>query len=304
MNLPEALYTAAQMRELDRLAIEERKIPGARLMQRAGEAAFDLLRARWPRARRIVVVCGPGNNGGDGYVVARLAREAGLAADVLSLGAAEKMQGDANAARKKCKSAGVSIKNFQADLLAGNDVIVDALLGIGLEREVDGEWRVAIEAINQSRIPVLAVDISSGLHADTGRVMGVAVRANATMTFIGLKAGLFTGAGREHSGEIFFNDLDVPPDIYAKVPALVQRLTETSLLGLIPRRRRDMHKGDAGHVLVIGGDRGMPGAARLAAEAAYRAGAGLVMLATHPEHAAHISAARPELIVHGVATPA
>ncbi|MBI5783070.1 MAG: NAD(P)H-hydrate dehydratase [Gammaproteobacteria bacterium] len=302
MALPEALYTAAQTRELDRLAIEERKIPGAKLMQRAGEAVFDLLQTRWPRARRIAVVCGPGNNGGDGYVIARLARAAGLAVLALSLGAAEKMQGDAAAARKKCKSAGVSIKNFQAGLLAGNDVIVDALLGTGLEREVDGEWRAAIDAINQSRIPVLSVDIPSGLHADTGRVMGVAARASATMTFIGLKAGLFTGAGREHAGDIFFNDLDVPADIYSKVPALAQRLTETSLHGLIPKRRRDMHKGDAGHVLVIGGDRGMPGAARLTGEAAYRAGAGLVILATHPEHAAYIGAARPELIVHGVAS--
>jgi NAD(P)H-hydrate epimerase len=303
MKLPETLYTAAQVRELDRLAIEERNIPGAKLMQRAGAAAFDLLRTRWPRARRVVVVCGPGNNGGDGYVMARLARAAGLTVNVLSLGVAEKMQGDAAAARKQCKTAGVSIRNFQADLLAGHDVIVDALLGTGLEREVEGEWRAAIEAINASRLPVLAVDVPSGLNADTGHVMGAAVRASATMSFIGLKAGLFTGAGREHAGEIFFNDLDVPPDIYPKVPALVRRLTETSLHGLMPGRRRDIHKGDAGHVLVIGGDRGMPGAARLAGEAAYRAGAGLVMLATHPEHAAHISAARPELIVHGVATP-
>jgi NAD(P)H-hydrate epimerase len=272
-------------------------------MQRAGAAAFDLLRTRWPRARRIAVVCGPGNNGGDGYVMARLARAAGLTVNALSLGAAEKMQGDAAAARKQCKSAGVSIRNFQADLLTGHDVIVDALLGTGLEREVDGEWRTAIEAINASRLPVLAVDVPSGLNADTGHVMGAAVRASATMSFIGLKAGLFTGTGREHAGEIFFNDLNVPPDIYARVPALVRRLTEISLHGLMPGRRRDMHKGDAGHVLVIGGDRGMPGAARLAGEAAYRAGAGLVMLATHPEHAAHIAAARPELIVHGVATP-
>jgi NAD(P)H-hydrate epimerase len=303
VRLPETLYTAAQTRELDRLAIEEHKVPGAKLMQRAGAAAFDLLRVRWPRARRVAVLCGPGNNGGDGYVMARLARAAGLTVDVLSLGAAEKMQGDAAAARKQCKSAGVSIRNFQADLLAGHDVIVDALLGTGLEREVDGEWSAAIEAINASRLPVLAVDVPSGLNADTGRVMGVAVRASATMSFIGLKAGLFTGAGRGHAGEVFFNDLNVPPDIYARVPALVRRLTETSLHGLMPGRRRDMHKGDAGHVLVIGGDRGMPGAARLAGESAYRAGAGLVMLATHPEHAAHISAARPELIVHGVATP-
>lgn len=303
MNLPVALYTAAQVRELDRLAIEERKIPGAKLMLRAGQAIFDLLRTRWPRARRIVVVCGTGNNGGDGYVVARLAREAGLAVNVLSLGAVEKMQGDAAAARKQCKSAGVSIKNFQADLIADHDVVVDALLGTGLKSEVEGEWRAAIESINASRLPVLAVDVPSGLHADTGCIMGATVQASATMSFIGLKAGLFTGAGREHGGEIFFNDLGVPPDIFSKVPVLIRRLTETSLYGLVPRRRRDMHKGDAGHVLVIGGDRGMPGAARLAGEAAYRAGAGLVTLATHPEHAAHICATRPELIVHGVATP-
>jgi NAD(P)H-hydrate epimerase len=303
MKLPEALYTAAQTRELDRLAIEERRIPGAKLMQRAGAAAFDLLRARWPRARRVAVLCGTGNNGGDGYVLARLAHAAGMTVNVLSLGAAEKMRGDAAAARKQCKSAGVSIRNFQAGLLAGHDIIIDALLGTGLEREAEGEWRAAIEAVNASRLPVLAVDLPSGLNADTGRVMGAAVRASATMSFIGLKAGLFTGAGREHAGDIFFDDLGVPPDIYAGVPALVRRLTEASLHGLVPPRRRDMHKGDAGHVLVIGGDRGMPGAARLAGEAAYRAGAGLVMLATHPEHAAAIAAARPELIVHGVATP-
>lgn len=303
MDLPEALYTAAQVRELDRLAIEARKIPGATLMQRAGEAAFDLLRARWPRARRVAVVCGSGNNGGDGYVIARLAREYGLTVIALGLDAPEKIKGDAAAARKKAKSAGVAMRNFQADLLGGQDIIVDALLGTGLEREVDGEWCAAIEAINHSHIPVLAVDIPSGLNADTGRVMGAVVRASATMTFIGLKPGLFTGTGREHAGEIFFNDLKVPPDIYAKVPVMIKRLTEASLHGLMPMRRQDMHKGDAGHVLVIGGDRGMPGAARLAGESAYRAGAGLVILATHPEHAAHISAACPELIVHGVATP-
>lgn len=300
MNFPEALYTAAQARELDRLAMEAHGISGATLMQRAGGAAFQLLRARWPRARRIAVVCGPGNNGGDGYVIARLAREAGLAAIVLSLGGAEKIKGDAAAARKRCKSAGVSIKDFRADLLAGVDVIVDALLGTGLEREVSDEWRAAIEAINQSRVPVLAVDVPSGLNADTGRVMGAAVRAQATMTFIGLKAGLYTGAGCEHGGEIFFDDLGVPAAIYAAVGPSARRLTENSLHGILPPRPRDMHKGDAGHVLVIGGDRGMPGAARMAGEAAYRAGAGLVILATHPDHAAQISAARPELITYGV----
>jgi hydroxyethylthiazole kinase-like uncharacterized protein yjeF len=304
MNLPEALYTAVQTRELDRLAMEEYGVAGATLMQRAGEAVFDLLRARWPRARRIVLLCGPGNNGGDGYVIARLAKQAGYATVVIGVGEAGKMKGDAAAARESCRSAGIAISEFHADLLTGNDVIVDAMLGTGLEREVNGEWRAAIEAVNQSRLPVLAVDVPSGLHADTGRVMGAAIRARATMSFIGLKAGLFTGAGRDHAGEIFFNDLGVPPDVYAKVPSLAQRLTEKSLRGLLLPRPRDMHKGNAGHVLVIGGDRDMPGAARLAAEAAYRAGAGLVMLATHPDHAAWISANRPELITYGVASAA
>ncbi|MGE5240657.1 MAG: NAD(P)H-hydrate dehydratase [Bacteroidota bacterium] len=304
MNLPEILYTAAQVRELDRLAIEEHRIPGATLMQRAGAAAFELLRAKWPRARRLAVLCGPGNNGGDGYVIARLAREAGLAPVIVGMGEADKMKGDAAAARKACEAAGVVVQDFGNGLLAGNDVIVDALLGTGLEREVNGEWRAAIEAINHSRLPVLAVDIPSGLHADTGRVMGVAVRAHATMSFIGLKLGLFTGVGREQAGEVFFNGLDVPADIYRKAEAAAYRLSEKTLAGLLPPRRRAMHKGDAGHVLVIGGDRGMPGAARMAGEAAYRAGAGLVIVATHPEHAAQISAARPELMTYGVESAA
>ncbi len=302
MHLPEALYSATQVRELDRIAITDHGIPGHVLMQRAGTAAFLLLRMHFPRVRRIVVVCGRGNNGGDGFVLARLAHEAGMLAHVMSVGETSSAKGDAAAARQGCETAGVTIRNFDASLLAENDLVVDALLGTGLEREVEGAWRAAIEAINHSSIPVLALDIPSGLHADTGHVMGAAVRARATISFIGLKAGLFTGAGREQAGEIFFDDLDVPSDIYAKLIPFAHRLTEKSLQGMLPKRPRHAHKGNAGHVLVIGGDKGMPGAARLAGEAAYRAGAGLVTLATHPEHAALVNVARPELMVHGVAS--
>ena len=303
MILPEALYTAAEVSELDRLAIEEHGIPGATLMQRAGAAVFDLLRTRWPRARRVAVLCGAGNNGGDGYVAARMAHDIGMETVVMCLGQPDKLKADAAAARKACESSGIVISDFSAERLVGCDVVVDALLGTGLERDVSGAWQAAIEAVNQSRVPVLAVDVPSGLNADTGRVMGAAMRAQATIAFIGLKTGLFTGAGRAHCGEIFFNDLALPADVLAKLPASARRLTEKSLQGILPARRRDVHKGDTGCVLVIGGDRGMPGAAQLAGLAAYRAGAGLVMLATHPEHAAAISAAHPELIVHGVASP-
>lgn len=299
--LPEALYTAAQVRELDRRAIELHGIAGSELMERAGAAAFAALRARFPRARSVGVVCGPGNNGGDGYVLARLAREAGLAPVVMRVGAA-RTEGDAARARQKCAAAGVAVGDFAPGPLVACDVVVDALFGTGLSREVEAEGRAAIEAMNASRRPVLALDIPSGLQADTGRVLGVAVRAQATVTFIGLKAGLFTGEGRTYAGEILFDALGVPTEIYSALAPHACRLTETGLRGLLPLRARSAHKGDAGFVVIVGGDRGMPGAAQLSGRAALRAGAGLAILATHPAHAAAINAACPELIAHGVRT--
>jgi NAD(P)H-hydrate epimerase len=299
-KLPDALYRAEQVRELDRLAIEGEGIPGGVLMERAGRAALEVLRAGWPRASRIAVVCGPGNNGGDGYVLARLAEEQGCEPLVLTLGPAPREGSDAASARVACEAAGVAIEPFNASLLARAEVVVDALLGTGLERDLKGEWRAAVEAINAAQRPVLAVDVPSGLNSDSGRVMGAAVRADVTVSFIGLKTGLYTGEGPQHRGVLHFDDLAVPCDIYDRVAPFAQRLTGEKLCGLIPSRARDAHKGNFGHVLVIGGNAGMPGAARLAGEAAYRAGAGLVTLASHPSHATTINLARPELIAHGV----
>ncbi len=299
MHLPEGLYRSAQVRALDRRAIEAHGIAGLSLMQRAGEAVLRLLRLRWPRARRIAVVCGPGNNGGDGYVVARLARQAGLEPVVLYMGEPS-ATGDAGAVRAYAEEAGLRPALFAAPLLSGADAIVDALLGTGLARDVGGEWRAAIEAINAAGAPVLAVDIPSGLDADSGRVMGAAVRAAATVSFIGLKPGLFTGAGPTHAGEVLFDDLDVPAAVYADIAPFARRLTAENLAGLLAPRARAAHKGDFGHVLVVGGDRGMPGAVRLAGEAALRAGTGLVTLATHTAHAPVVNAACPELIAVGV----
>ncbi|MEK7262692.1 MAG: NAD(P)H-hydrate dehydratase [Pseudomonadota bacterium] len=298
MNLPEPLYRAAQVRELDRRAIEMHGIPGATLMQRAGEAVFNLLRTRWPRARNIAIVCGPGNNGGDGYVVARLAQAEGLTPTLLYIGDAPK--GDAAAMRLACEAAGLKPAAFDAQRLAQSDTVIDALLGTGLERDVTGLWRTAIEAINRSGLPVLAVDVPSGLHADTGRVMGAAVRAQATLSFIGLKPGLFTAEGPAHAGDIYFDDLGVPPAVFEGSAPFARRITPDNLRGLLAPRRRSAHKGSFGHVLVVGGDRGMPGAVRLAGEAALRTGVGLVTLATHTVHAPGVNADRPELIVVGV----
>ena len=303
-HLPYTLYRAAQVRELDRIAIETHGIPGLTLMNRAGAALLDALCQRWPVARRIVVVCGAGNNGGDGYVVARLAQAQGLAVTLLALRDPETLSGDAKAAWQAAQAAGLSTMAWEPALLNSADVIVDALLGTGLDRVVSGEWAAAIDAINASGVPVLAVDIPSGLHADTGQPLGRAVVAQMTVTFIGLKCGLFTGSGRDYCGELVLDDLELPTALYQQLPAAYQRIHWPLLRLLLPPRRRSAHKGAFGHLLIIGGDHGMAGAVRLAAEAALRVGSGLVTVATRSRHLAAMAAARPEVMWQAVETAA
>lgn len=302
--LPQALYRAQDVRELDRLAIETAGIPGYELMLRAGRAVFDALRLRWPAARRLAVVCGGGNNGGDGCVVARLAHTAGLGVDVIMVADVARLRGDALRAYEALRAAGVEPRRFSVSDWPRADVVVDALFGTGLDRELDGDARAAVLQINGAGVPVVAVDVPSGLHADSGRVLGAAVRADLTLCVVGLKQGMFTGDGPEHCGEILFDDLGVPPVVHARVAPSARRIVDAELAAALPPRPRGAHKGAHGHVLVVGGERGMAGAARLAAEAALRVGAGLVSLATHPEHAAFATATRPELMCHGVAEPA
>lgn len=298
--LPEALYRAADLRRAEQRAKQELGLAGGVLMERAGSAALDLLREQFPRARRIAIACGPGNNGGDGLVLARLAKEAGLHVTVLSPGDLRKNKGEAAAAYAAWCKTGGKAQTFTAEQLEDADVLVDALFGIGLERPLEGAWRAAIEALNSSGRPIMALDIPSGLHADTGSVLGCAVRAKLTLSFVGLKVGMFTGHGREYCGAIEGNDLGVSSRIFDNIPVAARRISARSLRGLLVPRARHAHKGDGGRVLVVGGQPGMSGAAQLAGTAAYRAGAGLVTLATHTAHAAAVGAAQPELIVHGV----
>lgn len=307
-NLPQSLYRAGQVRELDRIAIEDEGIPGIELMERAGQAAFAVLQQRWPRARSVGVVCGVGNNGGDGYIVACLAHEAGYSVNVWLVGDASKVGGDALTARTRMEAAGINAENFASDDLpdvdlSDMDIVVDGLLGTGLGGEVKGAWRNAIAAINKAQQQgshVLALDIPSGLHADTGQVLGAVVQADCCITFIGLKLGLFTGQGPALCGEVVFHDLNVPGSVYAQLSPTATRLHWAAVSSLLPRRSASAHKGDFGHVLVVGGDHGMSGALRLAGEAALRVGTGLVSTATRAAHAAMISGTRPELMSHGV----
>mgnify|MGYP001822297974 FL=1 len=294
------LYTAAQVRELDRLAIEEAGIPGYTLMTRAGEACWSVIKQCWPDANTLSVFCGAGNNGGDGFVIARLALRANWRVQVYQLGDAARLSADARQARVAFTDAGGVVRDYVEGAAIDDELVVDALLGTGVDRPVDGLWRSAIQTINASGRPVLAVDIPSGLQSDTGALAGVATVATHTVTFIGRKTGLYTGLAAEHCGEIHFADLAVPDSVMAQVEARAQLRAAVHPAALFAPRRRAAHKGDFGHVLIIGGDHGMNGAVRLAGEAALRTGAGLVSVATRPEHAALIAAACPELMCHGV----
>lgn len=298
-QLPTALYSAAQVRDLDARLIAA-GTPGFELMRRAAQATWRALRRRWPDARELTVLAGRGNNAGDGYLLAVLALRAGWSARVLAVGDPQHLQGDAARACADARQAGVTIEPWETGAaLAG--VLIDALLGTGLNGAVREPYASAIAALNASGLPVLAVDIPSGLCADSGQALGAVVRAQLTVTFIGLKLGLFAGVGPDQSGELVFDDLRADPALVAATPCLAQRLDARTVPRLAPRRPTD-HKGRFGHVLVIGGDRGTGGAGLLAAEMALRAGAGLVSLATRPEHMVAVLARRPEIMAAGLAS--
>ncbi|OUS04070.1 bifunctional ADP-dependent (S)-NAD(P)H-hydrate dehydratase/NAD(P)H-hydrate epimerase [Gammaproteobacteria bacterium 54_18_T64] len=309
IKISNRLYSASAVRELDRRAIEDTGIPGIVLMKRAGREAFEALLARWPQPDKITVFCGGGNNGGDGYIIAGLAQQGLIPVEIIQLADEQKLSGDAKRAWAFAHEAGVAMQSWQSYVASGvelaSGVVVDALLGIGVSGEVRADYRGAIAHINRSDLPVLAADIPSGLCSDTGAVLGIAVEAAITVTFIGIKVGLLTGRGPALVGELVYRDLAVPALVYEDslaqaMPIAAQRLDLESLLAAFPARERDAHKGRFGHVLVIGGDKGYGGAVAMAAEAALRVGAGLVSVATRPEHVPALLARRPELMVKGV----
>ncbi len=300
--LPVALYTAEQCRALDRTAIEQFGIPGFRLMQRAGHAVWAVIGQRWPGLRTMTVLCGAGNNGGDGLVVAGLAFQAGLEVQLLVLGDdyEARLHGEALEAWHWISGLGMRAERWHPGVEFGGELIVDAVLGIGLSGPVRGEAAQLIAQINRAAAPVVAVDIPSGLCADTGAVLGSAVRADLTLTFIALKQGLLTHEGVDCTGELLFDALLLPDEVYEQVPVSAFRTDSDDLRELLPPRARSGHKGRYGHLLVIGGDLGMGGAALMAAQAALRSGAGLVTLATRAEHRQAALTRIPEVMCHGV----
>ncbi len=295
------VYTGSETRALDRRAICEFGIPGIQLMHRAGRAAFASLRRRWPEARRIGIVCGAGNNAGDGYVVAGLAKDAGLDPGLVQIGDPAKLKGDALAARRFAEGRlGATIERHP-DAAVEADVVVDALLGTGARGAVREPYAAAIARINAAGKPVLALDLPSGIDADRGAALcEEPVRATATITFVAAKLGLLTGHGVDFTGDVEVDELGLPEAVYDRpgIPILdgagLDRL----------RRRPGAHKGDSGRLLVIGGEADMGGAVALAGEAALRIGAGLVSIATRGVNRAAILARRPELMVRACEEPA
>jgi len=289
------LYTAAQVHQLDRLTIEQGKVPGYVLMSAAGWFAFNQLQQRWPECQRLLVLCGKGNNGGDGYVVAELARQASMDVTIISTCEPQELTGDAYQAYIDCR---VEVQIGLPQLpLATADVVVDALLGTGLQGDVRGLYQDWIAQLNDSPSPVLVIDIPSGLCADTGRVLGNAVKAELTTTFIGRKQGMYTGQARNHCGEIRFADLGVRASVYNQAPSGAQLLTANAAPVDMQERAASSYKTHHGHVFVVGGDTGTFGAVVLAAQGAARAGAGLVSIYTQPEQGPYVTMVQPELML-------
>lgn len=306
------LVTAEEMRLLDRLTIERHGTPGHVLMERAGRGAADVLADELPQAVRpgahVTICAGTGNNGGDGFVVARVLRERGVGSEVFLIGSCDQVRGDARGNLDAWRQMQGPLREVNRaedlqdlrDSLARADAVVDALFGTGLSRNIEGLHEDVIAAINAAGRPVLAIDIASGLCSDTGHPLGTAVRATVTATFAFAKVGQVVWPGVGYTGTLRVVDIGIAPEAVAEHPPRTHLLEDGEVAPLVPRRPPDAHKGRAGHVLVLAGSLGKTGAARLSVQGAARAGAGLVTLAAveslYPVFAVNVLEAMTETV--------
>jgi len=302
-HLPTTIDSVEGVRELDRLIIARMGDNGYALMRKAGEAAFELITRQWPDAKHLCILSGAGNNGGDGWVVAGLALEAGLRVTLLTLGDLVKQSPSATDARHMAESAGVIASAFDGVLPDDADLLVDGLLGTGLNSVVQGDYADAIAAVNAHPAPVLALDVPSGLNASSGTIQGSAVQADQTITFIGVKPGLLTCDGPDHCGSLHYAALDLTDTERNAVSAFAERVSWHSLNcsgPLLPTRRGNSNKGHHGHALLLGGDQGFGGAIAMAVDACCRSGAGLTSCVTRPVNVPVVLGRRPECMAVGV----
>lgn len=296
------LLSNAEMAGADRLTIAD-GTPGIELMERAGEAVADAIVACLPAGSRVAVVAGPGNNGGDGFVAARLLAGRGYRLRVLLVGDLERMKGDAATA---AKSWGGPVAAADPGGLAagGDDLVVDALFGAGLDRPVEGVPQAMIESMNAQPAPILAVDLPSGINGTSGAVMGTAVKAARTVTFFRKKPGHLLLPGRIHCGTLSVADIGIPASVLAQIAPCTAENVPALWRREFPVPRLTGHKYDRGHAVVVSGPSWSTGAARLAARGALRAGAGLVTIASPYEALAVNAATNLAVMVRPVDGPA
>ncbi|WP_404398288.1 NAD(P)H-hydrate dehydratase [Idiomarina loihiensis] len=298
------LYRVEQVQQGEQKAAEACSMNMTQLMSAAGKAVFHQMQSYFPAPARIAVCCGEGNNGGDGYIVARLAQKAGYQVQVFALKPnvelPEPMESDAHKARAAWREQGGSEKPLLDCSPEQFDVLVDALFGVGLNRALEGDPVSWVQRVNGSSAPVVSVDVPSGVDADTGHVPGAAVRAHLTVCLVALKRGLLTGKAQEHTGELKLEDLGIGSTFKQQNEADWFRVNAGRVGGWLAPRSRCTHKGEQGHVLIVGGQPGMSGAVILAMQSALRAGAGKVSVACHPQVQSIVASAQPEAMVHGI----
>lgn len=276
------LYTREQAYQLDKLAIQQDRQPGRQLMQKAAEAVWRAIQNRWSNVNHIVVLAGSGNNGGDAFALALLARNNGVIVDIVSVGDLSHQSPESAFYRQQWQMSGGTVTPW-TDSCPECDLIVDGLLGIGLSKSLTSDWQTMVESINAHQAPKVCIDIPSGLNANTGNAMPCAIQADLTVTFIARKVGCYLADGPDYCARLEFDDLGLSTASRRQVDAVVQLLDETNVR-LPATRRKNSHKNQFGHVLVVGGNRGLSGAVQLAGMAALRAGTGLVSLCVHPQN--------------------
>jgi len=296
-----ALYSVNQSQCIDKMT----GIEGFTLMQQAGKAVFDVMLKRWPlllQGKTLHIFCGVGNNAGDGYIIASNAKDHGIHVKITTVKPPEMLSGDALLAWQQFEAKGGRVQQWKPDCCIEGDIIVDALLGTGINGEVSDVYKDIIHLINHSEQPVVSVDIPSGLCGDTGVIRGAAIQADLTVTIITLKKGLYTADGPQQCGEHFFVDLNTKESVYEQVKTTTCLLQATTFTAKLQCRKNNTHKGSFGHVLIIGGDLGMGGAAIMAAEAALASGAGCVKVLTNRAHIPAFLSRCPEVMVHAYET--
>jgi len=292
------LFSAEQSKTLDVAAQQYLNISGYQLMCRAGQAAFEMLLEAWPTAKHIVCLCGGGNNGGDAWVVARLARHAGMSVVCVTDRAPQQLADEA--AEAFAEANGIQIVDACAEVFAEADVIVDGLLGAGFSGALRSSALTLIEMVNASGSPVLSLDVPSGVCVDSNQDVSYAIQADITLAFIAWKIVHFTGPGRAYCGRVRLACLGVDDRCRLQQASVAQLLDIDELVELLPPRHSNAHKGDFGHVLTVGGDHGFGGAIILASLAAQRVGAGLVSMASRSEHVAPLLSLAPQVMVRAI----